>query len=147
MTIAQAHVKTKFCILEDQDDVRNLDNSDKAQAVYLLAAQLASVIHLPGPVSSASRRPRNPTYQRHPATSCPVRLIPAVHPPTNPTPTPTAHKSARGKKRKRKEENSPPCFAAVRSSTPHLRLIPPSPSSRRPLPLRASHRHPLPSRV
>ena len=71
MTIAQAHVKTKFCILE---------------AVYLLAAQLASVIHLPGPVSSASRRPRNPTYQRHPATSCPVRLIPAVHPPTHPTP-------------------------------------------------------------
>ena len=91
MTIAQAHVKTKFCILEDQDDVRNLDNSDKAQAVYLLAAQLASVIHLPGPVSSASRRPRNPTYQRHPVTS----LSRPPHPrrPSTHQPNPDSHRS------------------------------------------------------
>jgi len=61
MTIAQTHVKAKFSFGEDQDDVASWIIPTKPK-LYLLAAQPASVIHLPGPVSSASRRPRHPTY-------------------------------------------------------------------------------------
>jgi len=117
MTIAQAHVKTKFWILEDQDDVRNLDNSDKAQAVCISLSSPACFRHPPARPSlfciTQAEEPNLPTPSCDlfvPSATSP----PSIHPPTQPRLPPLINRREE-KKRKRKEENYPPCSAAMRS--------------------------------